>query len=106
MVKISQDQIRESIRASAGAEVQSAQEEIDRVLQARIETWEEFLLISDKAACRPSSRGTWVTAVDCVGCVGSLSSCKEGCFLRDDCLWRSMMTFGTFAVREEVDLDG
>ena len=43
VVKISQDQIRESIRTSAGAEVQSAQEEIDRVLQARIETWEEFV---------------------------------------------------------------
>ena len=43
VVKISQDQIRESIRTSAEAEVQSAQEEIDRVLQARIETWEEFV---------------------------------------------------------------
>merc|ERR1712078_53267 len=43
VVKISQDQIRESIRTSAEAEVQSAQEQIDRVLQDRTETWGEFV---------------------------------------------------------------
>ncbi len=42
VVKISQDQIRGSIQTSAEAEVQSAQEQIDRVLQDRTETWEEF----------------------------------------------------------------
>lgn len=43
VVKISQDQIRESIRISAGAEVRSVQEEIDRILEARTETWEKFV---------------------------------------------------------------
>ena len=43
VVKVSQDQIRESIRSSAAAEVWSVQEEIDRVLEARIKTWDEFI---------------------------------------------------------------
>ncbi len=42
VVKTSQDQLRGAIQTAAMAEVRSMQEEIDRLLRARTNTWEKF----------------------------------------------------------------
>ncbi|MEC8942139.1 MAG: hypothetical protein VYC95_05360, partial [Verrucomicrobiota bacterium] len=42
VVKTSQDQLRAAIQTAAMAEVRSMQEEIDRLLRARTNTWEKF----------------------------------------------------------------
>ncbi|MEE3179912.1 MAG: histidine kinase dimerization/phospho-acceptor domain-containing protein, partial [Verrucomicrobiota bacterium] len=42
VVKASQDQLRAAIQTAAMAEVRSMQEEIDRLLRARTNTWEKF----------------------------------------------------------------
>ncbi len=42
VVKTSQDQLRGAIQTAAMAEVHSMQEEIDRLLRARTNTWEKF----------------------------------------------------------------
>ena len=47
VVQTSQDQLRSAIQTAAMAEVTSVQEEIDRLLKARMGTWED-LVSNDK----------------------------------------------------------